>query len=156
MQSRYGLFLCLAVIFTLGCGGPIRPATVPVTGTVTLDDKPMEGIQVTFQSSNPEIQSASGVTDANGQYVLYAGVSGTEGAMIGMYKVILVDPGDAGNQDYMSSDAPDDQHRGIPANRLPIKYTTATDTPLEVEVKSGKNDIPLKVVSGGDDEKSGE
>jgi hypothetical protein len=66
-----------------GCG----PSYVPVNGVVTMDGKPVEGATVTFITEDGT-QSASGQTDASGNFSLTAG--GKEGVLPGTYKVMVI------------------------------------------------------------------
>jgi hypothetical protein len=84
---RYTLFIALALTLTLfiGCKGQENPhGTVPFEGTVTLDDKPIEGVSVTL---NPKdgTNAAGGITGANGKFTV--NTSGYSGAKPGTYDV---------------------------------------------------------------------
>lgn len=79
--------------FLVGCGGapaatPL-PETVPVTGIITLDGKPISAAAVTFipqgQTKGIECQ---GTTDEGGRYQLQQ-QHGAEGAPPGNYKVVI-------------------------------------------------------------------
>ena len=60
--SDRGWVLVLALSL-VGCGGgPVIPETIPVKGTVTYQDKPVEGAQVLLSSSDPKGKPASAVT----------------------------------------------------------------------------------------------
>jgi len=76
----------------VGCGGApaaTLPETVPVTGVVTLDGKPLTAATITFipqgQTKGIECQ---GTTDEEGRYQLQQ-QHGTEGAPPGSYKVVI-------------------------------------------------------------------
>lgn len=75
---------------TIGCG-PSLPETVPVTGTVTYKDKPVEGATVNFLGENSSV-AASGKTDANGKFALKTmfGENIVEGATVGKHSVSIV------------------------------------------------------------------
>jgi hypothetical protein len=75
------LTLLASAMMLCGCGGQTVPnyvsSLVKVTGTVTLDGKPTEGIEVVFvpdQRMGSKIENAGGnataVTDSAGQYTL--------------------------------------------------------------------------------------
>lgn len=73
--------LCSGLLLLSGCGDAnTGPETVPVSGTVTLDGKPVSGAQVTFVH---ETFAAFGETDANGKYEL------VPGAVPGENKIVL-------------------------------------------------------------------
>jgi hypothetical protein len=74
-----------------GCGGDetARIKLAPVTGTVTLNGKPLEGAEITFtpDGSNAKNTPASDVTGPDGNYkVIYRGRSGLAP---GKYKVLV-------------------------------------------------------------------
>mgnify|MGYP006435934167 CR=1 FL=1 len=59
--------LCMALV---GCG-PSGPPVGQVTGVVTVDGAPVEGVLVTFvPGSNDQGSSTDGYTDADGRYEL--------------------------------------------------------------------------------------
>jgi hypothetical protein len=68
MTFRSVLLIFLLVM--VGCGR--KSASLQVTGTVTLDGKPLEAAVVTFvpSSPTPEAAEAQGTTDAQGKYRL--------------------------------------------------------------------------------------
>ena len=75
-----------------GCGGS-KDKIVGVTGTVTHNGNPVEGIVVSFV---PEAQTDSGVstgtTDANGHYTLTVAKTGKSGAVAGMHRIWISRP----------------------------------------------------------------
>ncbi|MDR3197237.1 MAG: carboxypeptidase-like regulatory domain-containing protein [Planctomycetaceae bacterium] len=81
---------CLCFVFLvlsfLGCGEPNRVGAVKVSGTVTVDGQPMEGITVIFNPVENHGTAASGTTDAQGGYVLTSpGAPYNAGAAPGQY-----------------------------------------------------------------------
>ncbi len=79
--------LCLLTLPLLtGCGDPGIGA-IPVSGTVTVDGTPMEGVMVVF---NPVegTRAASGRTDAEGKFSLTTEING-DGALPGEYKISI-------------------------------------------------------------------
>jgi len=69
-----------------GCGPANPEGTVPVSGKVTVDGEPMEGITISFVPTADDGMSAYGLTLADGSYKLTTGGApfGT-GAMPGSY-----------------------------------------------------------------------
>jgi hypothetical protein len=83
--------IAAGLIATAGCGG--SPSMVPVSGTITLNGKPLKGAQVTFtpvpEPGSPEIGlSSHGETDDSGKFTLST-IDGQTGAVAGKHKVIL-------------------------------------------------------------------
>ena len=150
---------CLTLTVFLGCGAAKLP-TIPVTGTVLVDDKPMEGVKVVFSpAAGSSGQSASGQTDAEGKYSLTTVDTG-DGALAGDYQVAIlkslveednlpkeVDMDDEAAMDaiYGSLDTSKDvQTESIVAK----KWTSPGTSGLEASVKEGgENNFEFKVTS---------
>lgn len=72
-SSACALFVGVVAATMLGCGGAPQAdyasiGLVPVTGTVTLDDQPLEGAVVFFEA--PDTTAAYATTDADGKYTM--------------------------------------------------------------------------------------
>lgn len=70
-----GFISTAGLLILAGCSGEPEPPKLPdpvkVTGTVTLDGKPLEGAAILFQpTSEKGYQGAAGQTDASGKYEL--------------------------------------------------------------------------------------
>lgn len=93
--------LSLSLAFAVGCGGSTNPPTEPVTGTVTLDGKAVEGAYVTFVADDSANQSAVGVTSAEGKFALTT-FDADDGAMAGSYSIMITkfDTPDGGASPY--------------------------------------------------------
>lgn len=78
------------IILLTGCGEK-GPLLVPVTGTVTLDGKPIEKASVTFMPAEGQPQPASGETDAQGKFKLRTTIGPKDyvGALPGKFLVII-------------------------------------------------------------------
>ena len=134
----------LVSLLGLGCSQPDsdRPATYPVTGTVTYKGQPVDGATVAFQSADGS-HGAMGVTDTGGKYTLTTFKSG-DGAVLGEYSVKVfkhkLEGGGAaaGNDDGPPSAAVSDQPVSAPKNLLPARYANATKSGLTATV--GEND----------------
>lgn len=89
---------------------------------------------------------ASGQIGADGSYTLTTGVSGTAGAMVGKYKVVLIQDTGA-DMSYMETG--DDPTTAAPPTggdgTVPAEYANATTTPKEVEVTAGANTINIEI-----------
>ena len=89
MRLRLLSLASLAVLATIiaGCGG--RSKAVTVTGIVTLDDVPVEGVSVRFIPVDPSKgEHAFGTTGSDGRYRLTT-KNPEDGAIPGDYKVVV-------------------------------------------------------------------
>jgi hypothetical protein len=139
----------LACLFSAvpGCGPNTShlPKTVPASGVVTLDGKPVDGAQVVIVPAGQGTTGATAVTDANGQFSLRA-YPEKDGAIPGEYKVQVsktiqvmltgpkgsLDGGDPVRFDYA----------------VPGKYTDAKKSGLSVNIPdTGIKDIKLTLSS---------
>ena len=124
-----GLAVCLAVALP-GCG----PRMYPVRGTVTLEDgTPLAKGLVIFErvDGGPPL-TARGDIQADGRYELSTETPG-DGVPAGRYRV-SINPLD-------TSDVPDEQ-KVLPFDH---KYLSHQSSGLEVEVKAGDNDYPIRL-----------
>jgi len=87
--------LLLVLVVLCGCSGePPKAKVVPVSGTVTLGSKPLEGVQVFMTPVETDGKSvpvsASGKTDSAGKFQLKtSGTSPRTGAMPGANSVFI-------------------------------------------------------------------
>src|SRR5262245_27155263 len=87
MKVRPALLAALTSAALAGCGS--GPKLVPVTGTVTLDGKPLEGANIVFvpDPGNAAITQGTDLTGASGNYkVMY---NNRTGISPGKYKVAV-------------------------------------------------------------------
>ena len=116
-------------LFVSGCSQS-GPPLGKVTGTVTLDGKPVAGALVTFNSKSPNGSSSFGKTDSNGKYRLEFTTS-RFGAMLGAHEVEIV------TKRVSKSEEPDTgavaQKEFVP---IPKHYARGA---LTADVKSGSN-----------------
>lgn len=139
----FWLALYGTVLLAVGCGDGIKFA--PVSGQVTMNDKPLANAYVNFQpigsAENPNPGRGSyAITDKDGKYTLRSD-GGREGAVVGRHRVSIstyfaedgavVDP-QKGSRD----DAPPPK-LGKGGDPIPMRYNG--DTKLEFEVKPGSN-----------------
>ena len=73
-------------IFLTGCSNSSGPPTYAVTGTVTMQGKPLAGAVITFVPTGNEGVAASAITDSDGKYALTTRQAG-DGARPGEYRV---------------------------------------------------------------------
>jgi hypothetical protein len=140
MNSRSVLALALLTlsICAAGCGSSAqsdRPATYPVSGTVTMNGQPVADANVNFQLADGS-RSASGVTNSQGRFELTTFAAG-DGALPGEYLVAITQfekpPKGAGVPD----DHPDyNPTLGdfVPRNLLPEKYANPQTSGLTATV----------------------
>lgn len=92
MLKKFGASAALAfasacIVIASGCGGG-GPPLVTVTGTVMLDNKPLEGAAIMFMPADPNnSHSAQDTTGADGGYRLLTG--NRFGAVPGTYQVVI-------------------------------------------------------------------
>ncbi|MDB5334627.1 MAG: hypothetical protein JWN70_246 [Planctomycetaceae bacterium] len=123
--------LCLTM--SCGCsGGSSVPKPVPVSGTITLDGKPLQGARVTFDSDQ---RPAVGITSDDGSYKLALG------ALPGEYRVAIGDPpGNAGMTRPMAAPAVGEKPEPVPVE-LPLKYSDPQQTALRFTVPDHGSDV---------------
>jgi hypothetical protein len=155
-RSMLGWMLVLGLIMVGGCGDT-APTTVPVTGTVTYNNNPVEGATVRFLAEGSS-HMASGTTDANGKFTLTLnmGEEKVEGAQIGVNEVSVVKfegGGEAPAADS-SKEATLKMSQGAPAmtsdfeskNLLPERYASPVTSQLKYTVEAGKtNDFKIEL-----------
>ncbi|MBW3599543.1 MAG: hypothetical protein KY475_20005 [Planctomycetes bacterium] len=141
MPFRGILCLIVAIAFLSGCNEESGPETHPVTGQVTIDGKPAEGLQITFNPVEAGKEPASGNVGPDGSYTLYTGVAGKPGAPPGKYKITLSDPADTS---YMEAEGGGDPTK-VTTGRVPEEYKSVETSPKEVEVTAGTNTINIEI-----------
>jgi hypothetical protein len=73
--ARVGLsWVCLGFVFVVaGCGGPSYGPKVKLSGTVTVDDKPLANASITFactEPREPEFRGFNATAGADGKYTV--------------------------------------------------------------------------------------
>jgi hypothetical protein len=130
--------LAILLVVSTGCSGPNAAS---VSGTVTLDGQPLTTGNVSFHPDGGAGAPAYGQIDANGRYSLSTGTDA--GLAPGKYVAVVVatkEPPQA--YDKTGSEVP-------PIPITPAKYGNTSTSDLRVEVKRGKNDVPLALQSDG-------
>jgi hypothetical protein len=149
--ANISLVAVLSVGFSSGCGGAPndKPHTVPVTGIVTLDGKPLEGATVRFNPTDPKKNGGTGVTDAQGKYTLVHATN--DGASPGSYKVVIehfASPDGTPVKLQEGIDMEQLKMQGAVQQTLAPKYSDFEQTELKADVKDAPNDIPFTLTSG--------
>lgn len=143
--------VCLAVLAVMavsaiaGCG-PDRPKTIPVSGTVTFDGKPIAGAAVLLMPEAPG-RPATGETDESGNFTMMTFEPG-DGALPGKHAVTVTKKKVTGllaDKDGLSvGEAPG----GMKVEwLLPQKYSDPKTSGFTVEVKSGMEPLVLELKS---------
>lgn len=142
----FGIYL--AAVAWLGCSGgdPNEPKQFPVSGTVTLDGKPLAKATVTFTPvGNTRGAGATGKTDQEGRYQLTY-LRGKMGAPAGQYRVAI-------SKRVMpdGKDVPDDDKTPpieSPAREtLPPRYSSEQDSTLSATVPEGGGTLDFALKS---------
>jgi len=131
------LIATMLSVAVVGCGESVKIGIV--TGVVSKDGKPLDGVMVSFMP-NPlkgtDGKMSRAVTDEQGRYRLsYTGEGIKEGAVVGWHLVTL--------EDFIS-----ENYRGPgrpPASRIPALYIDPSASPLSFEVQEGEQEIDLDV-----------
>jgi len=145
LRSCIPLGLAGLLLLVAGCGpGDDIGSTLPVSGKVTVDNKPLPSGMVTFspdESKGNKGKFAASGKVSNGEYALEstsaAGLKKT-GAPPGWYKVMVA----AGMPPGMDVSAPPKGGTAPKTNTgesMPVaaRFSNAAKTPLSVEVKEG-------------------
>lgn len=84
------LFMALVAATGVGCGsGEPAPKLVSVSGTITLDGKPLDGATLAFiPSKSRQVQPSWAYTDAAGKYALKT-PEGNSGVQEGEYRIVI-------------------------------------------------------------------
>ncbi len=127
MIHRLPLWILAMAVAVSGCSRDDTPPLGEVTGKVTLDGTPLEGVIVVFKPDSGRV--ATGTTDAEGAYVLEYAYQ-VPGCKVGHCKV---------NMEWPLGTTK--------AKALDSKYTSASE--LTAEVKEGDNTINFDLKSPG-------
>jgi len=134
--------LCIALA-TTGCSSKSsKPDLTPVSGTVTLDGKPLPDADIVFflqGQSVPGYTASMGKTDAGGKYQLKFG--GQPGAVPGNFRVTvsrIVNESGAALNPEEGMDLTQLEMQGLAKQSLPAKYWNLDKTELTATVEKGK------------------
>jgi len=119
-----------------------------VAGVVKLDGKPLPQVRIQFMP-DPQKGTAgpisTGTTDEQGRFELVC-ADERPGAVVGWHRVVITDmrvrlhrPPRSGRRDDEETEGTQRPRR----SRVPEKYTTSAHTPLSVEVKAEKQEMPF-------------
>lgn len=143
VRSLSALVASLALTISLGCEKYEGPPLFAVSGTVTLDGKPLANAGVMFLPRDDTRGNAClGITDANGKYVLKAERGGGEGCQEGKFAVTISkmkDPPPGAGEVAAAETGTEET--------LPAKYWDSAQTVLSATVPEGGATIDFKLES---------
>jgi hypothetical protein len=158
MKSLSSTIACCAALSLCGCSSkPDHPPTFPVTGTVMMKNRPVEGARVIFVPTTEGVEAASGITDADGKFQMTTYESG-DGAQAGSFRVKVakydtskgaVVAEDAKPISYEEEQklqfAPDEKPTPQAKNILPKKYNSETSSGITHTVADGPSTLEIKI-----------
>ena len=128
--------MAVVLLSSIGCGDqPGTSPTAPVSGTVTLDGKPLEGVSIAFVPTSG--RPASGITNATGQFTLST-FGNRDGAVLGSHKVVLAEPPD--DAQPMPGEPGWEKWKNRKA-RFAKKYSDPELSGFSAEVEPGKKNV---------------
>jgi hypothetical protein len=139
-RTMWSLTSALAAI-VLALAGCFGPHAASVTGQVTFDGQPLTSGNVSFYPDGGNGAPAYGQIDSQGKYTLSTGTDA--GLEPGPYIAVVV----ATKEPPQPVDAQGVEIPPIPIT--PAKYGSVSSSDLRIEVKAGKNEIPLALQSPG-------
>jgi hypothetical protein len=143
---RAALLAVLGWAAVCGCSGG---GVTRVTGTVTLDGKPLGDAQVAIEGkSDRKLGAASTRTDANGRFQLDADARSGRQLKPGTYRVFISKYVDKRGGKVPDDDDPGQlEASGAAQNLVPALYSDREHAPT-VELKAGQNDLPPIALTG--------
>ncbi len=151
MRNRWlgSTSLGLLLLLVVGCGGrdPNLPEMVPVSGTVTLDQKLVSDAVVWFiPTGSTRGSAAGGRTNQDGKYELVS-TRGETGTAVGEYRV-TIEVMAGMNMMPSTADKPGSPPVLSPSSQLlPAMYGSRVQTPLTATVSAGGSVIDFALQS---------
>jgi len=106
--------------------------------------QPAKGVIVFFHPADEKATRYSAVTDESGKFTLTS-IDGT-GAIAGKYKVTLTWPEEVKPSESSGKLRGTDASAPDPKDRLKGKYDTTAKSTIEIEIRSGRNQLePIKI-----------
>ena len=145
MSTYRAEFLCATLLSSvlIGCGGggvDDYPDMGSVSGTVTMDGKPVVGASVSFQPADPGSRTSFGTTDEDGYYELTYSAN-MEGAKVGDHTVRISTYKPAGP-------GPEGDVVAATAETIPNQYNSQST--LKKTVEAGSNELDFELSSEGE------
>lgn len=143
--SRSTQWLCVVpfgLLMMTGCGSSdFKPKLAAVKGVVTMNDKPLPAVTVTFEpqlagsDTKGMIGGAStGVTDAEGKYELVYNDGRTKGAVVGEHLVRIVSASGGG---------PAGGAGAVAEVPIPPDYNTSSNMKVKVDPTGNTHDFKI-------------
>jgi len=128
-----------------GCSS--EPVIFPVSGTVTVNNKPTSKVLVNFypadsSSHNFGTRHAIGISDADGKFKLICS-GGLEGIEAGEYKVTFSRPMVRGQAALADANSKPEESGTVES--MPKQYTQVETTPVSLKIPKGGGDFTLDV-----------
>lgn len=121
------------LLLVCGCGGGADRASV--SGTVTLDQRPVEAGSISFVPIEGTQSPSAGAVITNGQY----DIPRDKGPMVGVFRVEIHAPHKTGKKVPVGSPAPPGTLADEVIDAVPATYNTRST--LRCEVKAGSNTL---------------
>ena len=132
--------LLISLVVFVGCGGPSYVKTEYVTGTITWKGAPLAEAVVSFSPVNPDGIPASGITNEQGKYELFAvGGKPGAGAIAGDYVVTVTKKETKETRTPDPNSSSGERVTGVTTLLTPQKYEKDATTPLKATIAPGKN-----------------
>jgi len=150
-----GSCFTIALIAVVGCGNSDHLDRAQVTGTVTLDGKPLEAARILFRPA----QGRAGRGEIKeGQIVNTATYELDDGIVLGQHTIaiqpvpevapitldLLAEEGPGGRP---AGGAPKGPRKKKPTVKIPAKYRRMDQSGLSAEITSGENELNLVLTS---------
>ena len=130
--------VCALGLVAGGCGHkPDLPPTAEVSGTVTLDGRPLARAMIQFAPDGKKAtKGPAGVAASDEKGHFEVTTAGVKGALVGYHKV-----------SFYARKAPKNSTDTMPPSLIPSKYNNAATSGFSAEVKKGEKnvvDLPLR------------
>lgn len=135
-----GMFL----IWLAGCSSGALDSVGKVTGSVTLDGKPVAGAVLNFVPVDSKLRSNTAVTDDNGAFEVKAHPTTKVTLQVGQYNVFIKKMVDKSGRVPNSEEATQLEAAGQLKNAIPAWYGPMDEMPpqLKADIKKGDNPLP--------------
>ena len=135
LRPRWSCLVIIITVFAVGCEK--APEFGQVTGTVTMNGKPLDRVRVLFMP-DPVAENTGAhsecITGEDGKYdLVYSKDAEIHGAIVGWHRVVVED---------IAAEESRDAYRPI---RVPDTYLTSSGTPLRFEIKPEPQTIDIQV-----------